>query len=369
METTLSSDDRRHLARTIDLARRGWGKVHPNPQVGCVLVKGGVVVGEGWHQEFGGPHAEILALRQAGEAASGATAYLSLEPCNHFGQTPPCSEALLRAGIKRLVYASPDPGQVSGGGAEALHREGVEVVGPVLLPHEFRRENPAFYTNQVLGSTYVALKLAQTLDGKISEAAGRRTEITGPPALLEAQHLTAGFDAVMVGSGTVAADDPLLTVREDVPMRKPPARIVLDTRCALSSRARLFRDVPGVPLIVFTGEDASELAIEELEDAGAKVHPVQRGPDGVSLDSVLATCWETGIRSILCEGGGRLARSLMMGGQAQRLYLFVAPFVLGRKGVAAFPGEASRALWDQWAPSFPPAGFGRDTLLTLDRTA
>jgi diaminohydroxyphosphoribosylaminopyrimidine deaminase/5-amino-6-(5-phosphoribosylamino)uracil reductase len=335
--------------------------------VGCVLVRDGLVVGEGWHQAYGGPHAEVLAVEAAGGAARGATAYVSLEPCNHYGQTPPCSEALRDAGIARMVYASPDPGQVSGGGAEALRREGVEVVGPVLLPHESRRENPSFYHNQVLGATYVAVKLAQTLDGKIAEGPGRRTAITGPQARLETHRLRAGFDAVMVGAGTVRADDPLLTVREEVPLRKPPTRIVLDTRCSLSSRARLFRNVPEAPLVVFTGEDASELAMEELEEAGANVHPVPRTRSGVSLDAVLEICWETGIRSILCEGGGRLARSLLWDGPAQRLYLFVAPFVLGEKGVPAFPQGDDRARWDGWSRAFPPQGFGRDVLLTLDR--
>jgi diaminohydroxyphosphoribosylaminopyrimidine deaminase/5-amino-6-(5-phosphoribosylamino)uracil reductase len=258
-----------------------------------VLVRDGTVVGEGWHEEYGGPHAEIHALRHAGSSASGATVYVSMEPCNHFGQTPPCSEALLAAGVRRLVYASPDPGQVSGGGAEALRRGGVEVVGPILLPHESRRENPAFYHNQVLGETYVALKLAQTMDGKIAEGPGLQTPITGPEARLETHRLRAGFDAIMVGSGTVLADDPLLTVREPVPMLRPPARIVLDSQCALPRKARLFRDVPEVPLVVFTGEDASELAIEELEEAGAQVHPVPRDPSGVSLGTVLEICWET----------------------------------------------------------------------------
>jgi len=368
MDSALSPEDREHLARAIKVARKGWGRVHPNPLVGCILVREGVVVGEGWHQEYGGPHAEVHALREAGDKASGATAYLSLEPCNHHGKTPPCSQALLAAGIGRLVYASPDPGQVSGGGADALRREGVEVLGPILLPHRSRRENPAFYHNQVLGATFVAVKLAQTLDGKIAEGPGRRTEITGPQARNEAHRLRAGFDAVMVGSGTVSADDPLLTVRESVPMRKPPARIILDTRCTLSPRARLFQDVPQVPLVVFTGEDSSELAIEALEEAGAAVHPVPRGPEGVSLAAVLSICWETGIRSVFCEGGGRLAWSLMEGEHAQRLYLFMAPFVLGGKGVSAFPGGESRELWDHWAPAFPPQAFGRDVLITLDRT-
>jgi len=369
MDSTLSSPDRLHLARAIELAQRGWGKVHPNPLVGGVVVKNGVSVGEGWHKAYGEPHAEVHALQEAGEQARGATAYVSLEPCNHHGQTPPCTEALLTAGIARVVFASPDPGRVSGGGAEALRREGVEVLGPVLLPHESRRENPAFYHNQILGSTYVALKLAQTLDGRIAEGPGLRTEITGPQVRTEAHRLRAGFDAVMVGSGTVTVDDPFLTVREEVPMRKPPARIVLDTRCSLSPRAKLFADVPDIPLIVFTGEDASELAIEDLEASGATVHPVPRGPGGVSLEAVLAICWETGVRSILCEGGGRLARSFMETGLAQRLYLFVAPFVLGEEGVSAFPGGRSRVFWDRWMPSLPPRLFGRDVLLTLDRTS
>lgn len=369
MESSLTSQDRQHLARAIELARRGWGRVHPNPLVGCVLVKEGEVVGEGWHQEYGGPHAEIHALGQAGDSAKGATAYVSLEPCNHHGQTPPCSDALVRAGITRLVYASQDPGQVSGGGGQALRRTGVDVVGPVLLPHESRKENPAFYHNQVLDATYVALKLAQTLNGKISEGKGKRTDITGPQALREAHRLRAGFDGVLVGSGTVGVDDPLLTVREDVAMRKPPARIVLDTKCSLSPRARLFQDVPNTPLVVFTGEDASELAIGRLEDAGATVHPVRRGPDGVDLTAVLATCWETRIRSIFCEGGGQLAQALIRGGLVQRIYLFVAPFMLGEEGVSGLPTGRSRAWWEGWTPAFPPQPFGRDVLLTLDRTA
>jgi diaminohydroxyphosphoribosylaminopyrimidine deaminase/5-amino-6-(5-phosphoribosylamino)uracil reductase len=244
----------------------------------------------------------------------------------------------------------------------------VEVVGPILLPHESRRENPAFYHNQVLGETYVALKLAQTMDGKIAEGPGLQTPITGPEARLETHRLRAGFDAIMVGSGTVLADDPLLTVREPVPMLRPPARIVLDSQCALPRKARLFRDVPEVPLVVFTGEDASELAIEELEEAGAQVHPVPRDPSGVSLDTVLEICWETGIRSVFCEGGATLAGSLLKGRRAQRIYLFVAPFVLGEEGVPAFPLGGLEGIWEEWSPSFPPKAFGRDVLLTLDRT-
>lgn len=267
-----------------------------------------------------------------------------------------------------MVYAAPDPGRVSGGGAEALRKAGVDVVGPVLLPQEFRRENPAFYYNKVREATYLALKLAQTLDGKIAAEAGSRTTITGPQAHLETHRLRAGFDAVMVGSETVMVDDPLLTVREPVSMRTPPARIVLDTRCRTSPRARLFQDLPDVPLIIFTGEDASELAIQDLEDAGARVHPVPATGRGVSLRAVLEICWDLRIRSVLCEGGGRLATTLLSEGLAQRLYLFVASFVLGEKGVPAFPGSADRGMWESWIQAFPPQAIGRDILLTLDRT-
>lgn len=369
MDTHLTSEDREHLAQAIELGRRGWGTVHPNPMVGCVLVRDGAVVGEGWHQEFGGPHAEVHCLTQAGDRSQGATAYVSLEPCNHHGKTPPCTEALLAAGISRLVYAAPDPGLVSGGGAETLRREGVEVVGPVLLPQEFRKENPAFYHNHVQETTYVALKLAQTLDGKISEGKGLRTTITGPQAHFETHRLRAGFDGIMAGSEMVMVDDPFLTVREDVPMRKAPARVILDTRARLSPKANVFRDVAESPLIVFTGEDASELAIVDLESAGAKVLTVPRSQHGVSIEAVLGACREIGIRSLFCEGGGKLTWTLLSEGFAQRLYLFVAPFVLGEKGVPAFPMAGPRRLWDQWSPAFPPELFGRDVLLTLDRTA
>jgi len=332
------------------------------------MVREGRVLAEGWHREYGGRHAEIMCLEQAGEGARGATVYVSLEPCNHHGKTPPCTEALLEAGIARLVYAAPDPGQVSGGGAEALRKKGVEVTGPVLLPQEFQKENPAFFFNQVRGKTYLALKLAHTLDGRISERAGLRTSITGPEAHRETHRLRAGFDAILVGSETALVDDPLLTVREPVAIRQPPARIVLDTRGRLRPQARLFQDVPDIPLLVFTGEDASELVIQDLEAAGARVHPVPLDGDMVSLDTVLETCWEVGIRSVLCEGGGRLAGSLMSGGFAHRMYLFVAPFVLGEEGVPAFPDGPDRAVWDLWSQAFPPMALGRDVLLTLDRT-
>jgi diaminohydroxyphosphoribosylaminopyrimidine deaminase/5-amino-6-(5-phosphoribosylamino)uracil reductase len=275
--------------------------------------------------------------------------------------------ALREAGVDRVVFGWEDPGRVSGGGGDALRSAGVEVQGPALPRELGLRENPAFFYNAEQESTYLAVKLAQTLDGRIAEAAGRRTDITGPEARREVQRLRAGFDGILVGSGTVAVDDPLLTIREAVPMRKPPVRIVLDTRSRISPSAKLFQDIADVPLVVFTRNDVSELTIQELEGAGAQVHPVPGGPGGVSLDSVLEVCWETGIRSLLCEGGGCLAASILRQRKAQRLFLFVAPFVLGEGGVAAFPALVGRQLWEGWTPAGPLESFGRDVLMTFDR--
>jgi len=368
MESTLIPSERRLLQRAVEIGRNGWGRVHPNPMVGCVLVRDGEVIAEGWHEALGGPHAEVNALRQAGDLSRGATAYVSLEPCNHFGRTPPCSTALREAGVSRVIYGATDPGSDSSGGGKALRSAGVEVIGPVLSPDEARRENPAFFFNHASQATYLALKLAQTLDGRIAEAPGHRTSITGVEARLETHRLRAGFDGVMVGSGTVLVDDPLLTVRDDVPVRDQPVRVILDTQARVSPTARVFRDLPEVPLVIFTGEDAPREAVNQLEKGGARVHRVPRGPAGVSLDSVLEVCWDTGIRSLFCEGGGRVASQLIRGGLARRLYLFVAPFVLGERGVPAFAGVGPREAWEPWEPAAPARFFGRDVLLTFDRT-
>ncbi len=178
MAGTLSALDRDFLQRAVEIGRNGWGRVHPNPMVGCVIVRAGEVIAEGWHEALGGPHAEVNALRQAGDLSRGATAYVSLEPCNHFGRTPPCSTALREAGVSRVIYGATDPGSDSSGGGKALRSAGVEVIGPVLSPNEARRENPAFFFNHASQATYLALKLAQTLDGRIADASGHRTSIT-----------------------------------------------------------------------------------------------------------------------------------------------------------------------------------------------
>jgi len=363
---TLTAQEELYLERAKALAQQGWGMVQPNPMVGCVLVREDTVVGEGHHEVFGGPHAEIVALEIARSRADGATAYVSLEPCDHEGKTPPCSQALIQAGVRRVVFGAPDPTADAAGGAQTLREAGVEVVGPVWTPEEGRAQNPAFFHNARRQAPYVALKLAMTLDGRIAAGPGESTRITGVDAEREVHQLRRGYDAVLVGGETARTDDPRLTVRLVPPGLRPPRRMVLDSKAQLSTQSTLFQET-GSPLHVFTRRDVSEADLERLEEAGAHVHPIPHAPGGLDLASVMDVCWGMGVRSILCEGGGRLAGSLLRTGLAQRLYLFIAPSALGEKGVPAFPGDAQGLPWRDFHPVGSPQHLGRDTLLVFDR--
>jgi diaminohydroxyphosphoribosylaminopyrimidine deaminase/5-amino-6-(5-phosphoribosylamino)uracil reductase len=363
-----------HLEWARKLGRRGWGHVHPNPLVGCVLVNDDRTVGEGYHAVFGGSHAEIVALEEAKSRARRATVYVSLEPCNHYGKTPPCASALVAAGVRRVVFGARDPGPESGGGADTLRGGGVEVVGPVWDERVGRAENPAFFHTATHASPYVALKLAMTLDARLAppvprSAHGRpgRARVTGLDAEREVHRLRTGFDAIMVGAGTARADDPRLTVRLVPPGRVAPRRIVLDPEASLPSAAALFQDVGDAPVHVFVREEAPESEIERLEHAGAHVHPVASSPAGLALPDAMAACWDLGIQSILCEGGGKLADTVLRERVAQRLYLFVAPRAFGSEGVAAFPPDADAFSWEDFDAVVPPQLFGRDTLMIFDR--
>jgi len=366
-ESQISPADAAYLERAVELGRRGWGQVQPNPLVGCVIVRGDEIAGEGYHAVFGGPHAEIVALEEAGAGAEGATAYVSLEPCRHQGKTPPCADALLNAGVRRVVFGAADPGAESGGGARVLRDGGVEVVGPVWSDRRGRAENPAFFHTASHGTPFVALKLAMSLDGRIAARVGERTRVTGAEAQRESHRLRAGFDAVMVGSGTVRADDPRLTPRLVPSGRELPRRILLDADGTVPSDAAIFQDKETAPVHVFVAEGVSEAAMERLEAAGAHVHPVPGSERGLDLGAVLTVCWELGVRSILCEGGARLAASLLRERRVQRLYLFVAPVTFGGEGVTAFLGDAGELEWGDFEPATDPELHGRDTLIVLDR--
>ncbi len=371
IDPALPEEDARHLRRAVELGREGWAGAHPNPMVGCVLVRDGEVVGEGFHEFFGEPHAEVRALRAAGPAAEGATAYVSLEPCRHEGKTPACTRALIGSKVARVVYGAADPGRESGGGAEELRAAGIDVSGPHLSAEDAARENPAFFHRFQSEAAWVALKLAISLDGAINQApdgSGRvvRTRLTGTETAREVHRLRSGFDAVMVGATTARVDDPELTVRAAPAPPRPPVRIVLDAAATLGDESRLAATAREVPVWLFCGEDVDESEVERLEAHGVRVHPVPRVRSGglLDLDTVLRECRLLGVESILCEGGATLGRSLIAGGYARRLHLFQAPLVLGGEALQALDVETGRG----WRPIAPPVAHGDDVHLILERT-
>lgn len=349
--------------------------MHPNPLVGCLLVKHGTVIAEGWHAEYGGPHAEAMALTLAGDRARGATAYVSLEPCRHEGRTPPCSRALREAGVARVVYGAADPGADSGGGGDELRAAGVEVVGPVFTERRARGLNPAFHHRFRSDRPWVALKLATSLDGGLAVRTGEQSWLTGPEARDEVHRLRASVDGVMVGARTARTDDPRLTVRVGSPPRVPPVRIVLDPRATTPLDGALLRTAREVPVWIFTGPEAPDAAVAAIEAAGAVVHPVgSAGPHALDLDEVLRRCGERGLSALLCEGGGRLGAALARADLVDRLVLLVAPRVLGGEAVPAFPNwpapvaaVAAPEPDSGWAPAAPPRALGVDSLLVFDR--
>lgn len=359
-----TAEDLRWIRNALELAERGWGIVDPNPLVGAIVVRDGTMVGSGYHAEYGGPHAEVVALRQAGAEAEGATLYLTLEPCAHHGKTPPCTEAVLESGVTRVVIAAPDPNPLARGGIERLREAGLEVVVGVE-EERARALNAIFYHRHQASRPYLALKYGLTLDARISERPDRPTQITGAAAHAEVHRLRAGFQAIMVGSGTAEADDPLLTVRGELVPRRPPARVIIDTEARLSPKMRLFQTIPEAPLYLLVAEDLPTTRVEELEGYGAEVIPVPRGGEGLDLEAALDQLGERGIDSIFCEGGGRLGSALLQARLVDRLYLFYAPFLLGGDTVPAFPGPLQTKP-NEWIQTRLET-FDNDFLVVLDR--
>lgn len=332
------------MRRALELAVEGWGRVHPNPLVGAVVVQDGAVVGEGYHTVFGGPHAEVEALRAAGERARGATVYVTLEPCAHHGKTPPCTDALLEAGVARVVYAAEDPGKEAGGGGARLRAAGLEVASGVER-EAARRQNAAFFHAMERPGCYVALKYAVSLDGRLGPRPGERATVTGPESHAQVHRLRAGFDAIMVGGETARIDDPLLTVRGEVVPVRPPVRVVLDPDTRLDPISRLVRTAGEAPVMVVVRAAAADPGAAErrrsLADVGVRVLEAPGSDDGLDLAASLARLRVEGIHSVLCEGGGRLGSALLAARLVHRLYLFVAPVLYGG-GVPAFPSVGER---------------------------
>lgn len=351
------------MRRAIELGELGWGHVAPNPMVGCVVVADGAIVGEGYHARFGGEHAEVAALRAAGARAAGSTLYVNLEPCAHRGKTPPCDEAIRRAGVREVVIACRDPNAVAAGGLERLESSGVRVrLGTSEV--EARRLNAPFLWSVTQDLPFVAVKLAVSLDGRIAAAPGVRTAVTGAEAREAVHRLRAGFDAVLVGRGTVVADDPMLTVRNGRPPRVAPIRVVTDTRLALPSGNALVRSVDDAPVWVLAAHAVDTARREALEAAGVRVFEVAGSEKGIDLKEGLGVLKACGVGAVLVEGGAELASSLLREGLVHRLYLFIAPIFLGERGVPAFADAGPSSLED-WEVADRQA-VGRDTLIVLE---
>ncbi len=331
-ETAFSAEDYRHMAHALRLAERGLYSTHPNPRVGCVLVRDGQVVGEGWHRVAGGPHAEVLALQQAGAAARGATAYVTLEPCAHHGRTPPCADALVEAGVGRVVAASIDPNpQVAGQGLARLQTAGIETAHG-LMAAQAEALNPGFMKRMRTGLPWVRVKLASSLDARTAMESGESTWITGEAARRDVQRWRGRAEAVLTGIGTVLADDPQLNLRLDAaalgsadPVPQP-LRVVVDTWLQMPATARML-SLPGPVLVVTTLDDP--LRREALEATGAEVQLVGSEAGHASLRETLAELGRREVNEVHVEAGPTLAGALLAEGLVDELLLYQAAHLMG----------------------------------------
>jgi diaminohydroxyphosphoribosylaminopyrimidine deaminase/5-amino-6-(5-phosphoribosylamino)uracil reductase len=355
IETRASSASDRRLdldamRAALALARRGLGAVWPNPAVGCVIVKNGRVAGRGWTQPGGRPHGETEALRRAGEAARGADAYVSLEPCCHWGRTPPCVDALVTAGVQRVVVALEDPDpRVAGEGLRRLRTAGLDVeVG--LCAAEAAEVNAGFLSRLQLGRPLVTLKFATSLDGRIATASGESQWITGPPARERAHALRANHDAIMVGTGTVIADDPQLTCRLPGLHHCSPVRVVIDRHLRIPPAARLIADAHQIPTWILTLRSADAGRRAAFLANGVGLIDVEPGSDGqVDLAAALRALGGRGITRLLVEGGAGLVAAFLRARLADRLVWVHAPLVIGGEGIPAIAGLDLAALADALA--------------------
>ncbi|RDD63782.1 bifunctional diaminohydroxyphosphoribosylaminopyrimidine deaminase/5-amino-6-(5-phosphoribosylamino)uracil reductase RibD [Ferruginivarius sediminum] len=346
------------MRAALGLARRGLGRVAPNPAVGCVLVKDGRAVGRGWTQPGGRPHAETEALARAGEAAKGATAYVTLEPCSHHGRTPPCADALVEAGIARCVVALEDPDpRVAGHGLDRLCAAGIEVTRGVMA-EQAAEVNAGYLLHRRLNRPMVTLKLATTLDGRIATRSGESRWITGALSRSRVHLMRAEHDAVMVGGGTAVADDPRLDVRLPGLENRKPLRVVLDGRLRLPLTHNLVTAARAHPTLLITRADAPKQRRHAFKEAGVEVAAVETDAEGgLSLSAILHELAARGLTRVLAEGGGMLAAGLLRADLVDRLAWFRAGKVIGGDGIPALAGFGLEEL--ARAPTFAPDGAMR----------
>lgn len=334
-----SAIDYQFMSQALQLARKGLYTTDPNPRVGCIIVKDGEVVGEGWHERAGEPHAEVHALHAAGNKAAGATVYVTLEPCCHHGKTPPCSEALIEAQIARVVVAMQDPhSRVAGQGLQQLREAGIEVATGILEA-QAQALNPGFIKRMQTGRPYVRSKLAMSLDGRTAMASGESKWITSEAARQDVQRLRARSSAIVTGVGTVLADDPNMTVRLENTERQP-LRVVVDTHLSMPVTARMLQQ-PGRTLVMTCSED--DAAREALEQAGAEVTRLPFSRDTVDMPAVLDTLGEMEVNEVLVETGATLSGAMLQAGLIDELIIYMAPILMGddARGLFRLPGLAS----------------------------
>ena len=356
-----TADDCGHMARALQLARRGLYTAHPNPRVGCVIVRGDRVVGEGWHHKTGEAHAEIHALDEAGAQADGASVYVTLEPCSHHGKTPPCTDSLIAADVREVIVACGDPNPaVAGSGIDALANAGISVRCG-LLRGEALSLNEGFICRMQRGRPFVRLKIAASLDGRTATTNGRSPWISNELSREDVQRIRAESGAVMVGIGTVLADDPRLTVRSDNfdTGGRQPVRVVVDSRLRMPPSAKLLT-LDG-DTIVFCVDDTNRTA---LEDAGAQVVVVDDTDGKVDLEAVVTKLGELEINDLLVEPGATLAAAMFDAGLFDELVIYQAPHIIDSEATEGMPD------WQNIAPgmrlsSIEQRSFGEDTRITL----
>ncbi len=356
------------MRRALTLAARG--RTSPNPQVGAVLVKDGQIVGEGFHRQCGGPHAEINALAHAGSSAQGADLYVTLEPCNHHGRTPPCTEAVLDAGIKRVFMGLKDPDpDVAGGGEERLREAGVEVITGVATKR-CERFYEAFAVHRRLGRPHVTLKAGMTLDGKLATRTGHSRWVTGPEARRAVHRLRDRVDAILVGVGTVLADDPELTTRLPRGAGHDPVRVIVDSRARTPAVARILCQHRSKAPTLIAHVEAGAAAASELARPGVETYECRSHDSRVDLADLLRRLAARGIVSLLVEGGGEIHWAMLKAGLVDRVMFFVAPVIVGgRDAVPVVGGLGVEQMGDAFGlEELTVRHVGRDLLIEARST-
>lgn len=361
-----SNEDEKYMQKALNLAAQAQGRTSPNPMVGAVVVKDNQVMGEGYHMKAGTPHAEIHALQAAGDAARNATLYVNLEPCSHYGRTPPCADAIVQAGVKRVVVAGLDPNpQVSGRGLKILHDAGIETCTGVL-EQEAWKLNRAFFKYIQTRTPLVSLKVAMTLDGKIATSTGDSRWISGETSRKYVHQLRNVYDGIMVGIGTVLKDDPMLNTRLEDEDSRDPVRVIIDSNLDLPRSSNIVKTARQQKTIVFCGQQADDTSKEYLQDAGLTVVQLAVDEDKLPLEEVLRVLGEMEIMTLLVEGGGEINGYLIEKELIDKVYWFIAPKIVGgREAPTPVGGRGILQLKDALSvKSMEIQRFDEDILIT-----